>query len=177
MKYLKSFFKIVTILFIILLSLGIFFIFKWWMPWMWNEVPWYTLTETYIKIWDYSIWKQKFQYNICHKENRCLNGKILWAKMKNNNIYVYYKFNYSTVSSINNTTQKETIRWYNYEVYSLDKSKYIDNLNQIPEFWYIDWSWLKFYSEVDLKKLDENKQKIFHDLKINPTIIINWVSH
>ena len=77
---------IVTVIWFLLLS--VLLVLIWWMPWMSFEVPWYKLTEIYLTMWDYSIWKQKFQYNICHKKDGCIEGKILWLKEENNNIYM-----------------------------------------------------------------------------------------
>lgn len=85
----KKIYKNIIIIVLLLIILPLLLFLIWWMPWMSFEVPWNKLTETYLKIGNYNIWKQKFQYNICNNEKWCLNWKILWFREIENNIYIY----------------------------------------------------------------------------------------
>jgi hypothetical protein len=172
-KLLKSFLNIWLWVILILLVLVWIWILIWWMPWMWFEVPWNKLTETYFITWNYKIWKQKFQYNICHNKKWCINWKILWFKEIESNIYIYIKVNYWIISLW------DWIKSYDYELYKTNYSDIIDidNLNDLPKYWYLSNDELIFYSENDLKNLSEVQQKIFKDLEETPTIIIDWIDY
>ncbi|EKD66723.1 MAG: hypothetical protein ACD_49C00019G0001 [uncultured bacterium (gcode 4)] len=173
----KKIIKIVLVTIFLIPILWVILILIWWMPWMSFEVPWYKLTETYLTMWDYSIWKQKFQYNICHKKEGCIEGKILWLKEKNNDIYIYYKLNYWTFSSIDKISKIETIDGFRYEFFKKSNRITVYSLNNLPKYWFLSKNELKFYSENDLEKLDKGKQDIFKELVNNPKIIINWVDY
>jgi len=134
---------------------------------MWSEIPWYKLTETYLKVWDYKIWKQKWFYNICHNNNWCLNWEILGIK---NNTYFFIKLN--------------NWKWYigeeeffGYKLFKKDNRIVVYNLNDLPKFWILNWNNLEFYSQNDLKNLSKEKQNIFKELEKNPKIIINWTDY
>jgi len=146
--------------------------------WMSSEVPWSKLTETYLKIWDYSIWEQKFLNNTCHKDKTiwCLNWELLWTKIVNNNeIYIYYKLNYWTGFLTDKSGKK--IQFYSYEIYKNKDRNSANTIDQIPEFWYSNWGSLEFYSESDLDELGSSKRETFKELEKNPTIIIDGVNH
>ena len=174
MKSLLRIFSAIVLVSFVLVGIWILI---WWMPWMSFETPWYNLTETYLTIWDYSIWKQKFQYNICHKSEGCLDWKILGLQKIDENIYMYYKLNYSTVSSVNDLTNKETIRWYNYELLKFKGSKFVDNLDLMPQFFVLSWNTLQTYSNKDSDKLPKEKQNILSELVKSQRIIINNIDY
>ncbi len=173
MNFLKSALKVSFLVFIISFLIIMIMILKWGMPGMSSEIPWYNLTETYIKKWDYSIWKQKFQYNICHEKEGCLNWKILWLKEKEDKIYMYIKINYSKWGSFDEKTWEIEVKNYDFYLYNRKKYIIVNDINELPTFWYLSWNKLEFYSEKDLSKLPEEQQNTFREIKKNPTIIIN----
>jgi hypothetical protein len=171
-KITKFIFKIILSTSIIGLVLVIIWIFIWWMPWMSFEVPWNKLTETYLKVWDYKIGKQKFQHNICHKKDWCIIWKILWLKIDENDyIYIYYELNHS-----NGYIWVEKENFYAYRIYKNYEisDTIIYDLNDLPKFFILTWSSLNLYSENDLETLPQEQQEIFKELEENPSIIINW---
>jgi hypothetical protein len=173
-----------SILIIILLSPFIwllYLMFFWGWFWMMSEVPWNKLTQTYLKIWDYTIWKQKWFYNICSTSSWCLDWEIWWFKEVNSNIYIYIEVNYW------NWISWDT-KFYDYNLfkwkptlfgssYMYDTDVTIYDLNDLPKYWYLSNNSLKLYSENDLKRLPQEQQQIFKELEKNPTIIIDWVDY
>lgn len=142
----------------------------WWFPW-----KSYNLTKKYLSIWDYSIWKQQYYYNICHKKEWCLNWEILWTNQNWNNIYIYIKINTWSWYTINKDNQK--ITFFSYEFFKNSNRNYVENNIDLPKYWYLSDDKLEFYSENDLKNLSQEMQDIFKELEKNPTIIIDWIQY
>lgn len=143
---------------------------------MWSEVTGNKLTEKYIDIGNYSIWKQKFLNNLCSKDESlwCLNAELLWTRITDNNeAYVYFNLNYSTVTGIDS----KEIGGYFFNLYKKSESQFVKDIKLIPEYWYVHWSVLDLYTKVDLDKLDANKKEIFKELERNPSVIINGINH
>lgn len=164
--------KIIKVLVILILSIPLLWllgILIWWMPWMGAEIPWYKLTETYKKVWDYSVWKQKWFYNICHKEEGCLNWELLWYKEIDEKTFVYIGLKEWIITSID---EKEVLDYY-YTLYKKSNRIYANTLNDLPKFWYLKNNQLEFYSENELSNLSEEKRKIFKEWKKNPVIEID----
>lgn len=86
---------------------------------------------------------------------------------------MYYKFNYSTFSSIDKNTKIETIDGFRYEFFKNSNRITVYNLNDLPKYLHLSSNELKYYSENDLGKLDKKKQNIFKELVNNTKIIIN----
>lgn len=169
---LSSTFRIILWISILSLLLLATILFIWWTPWKSSS-----LTERYITIWDYSIWKQQYYYNICNKKSGCFNWELLWLKQSWNSLYLFIKANYSTFWTTDDTTWTFNIEWYHYNLFKEYEIKSYYNKNEIPKYWYLSWNNLEFYSENDLEKLSKEKQDIFKKLEKNPTIIINWVDY
>lgn len=178
-KILDFILKYSIVLIILFPIIGFWYImFYWGWFWMSSEVPWSKLTQTYLKIWDYSIWKQKWLNNVCskNKEPWCLNWELLWIEVVGSDeAYIYFKLNYWTWSSIDKSGKR--IDFYSYEIYKNKDRNNANSMNQIPKFWYLNWGSLDFYSEWDLDKLSSDKEEAFKELEKNPTIIMDGVNH
>lgn len=169
----KNLWILSVIFFWILFTSALGIIFFWWWFGMINETPWNKLTEVYLESWDYEIWKQKWFYNICNKKDWCLNWEILWLEEIYNDTYIYVKINYWSWYIIDkNNEQKD---FYRYRLYSDELE--INNLSEIPKYWYLSNNKLIFYSENELKNLSEEQQIIFKELETKPRIIINWINY
>lgn len=175
----KSIFNIILWVLLLGITISILSIFKWWFPWMSFEVPWKHLTETYLEVWDYKIWKQKFQYNICHNKKWCLDGKILWFEIINDIWYALFDINYGSWKTIYKSW--EIKYYYSYVIYK--NSKYsikdtvVNKITDLPKFSLLRDNKLEFYSENDLEKLSEIERQIFEDLEKKPSIIIEWINY
>lgn len=168
-KYIKFFFWIIS--WIIVLSIIWLWIvwFIWWFPW-----KSYNLTEKYLKIWNYSIWKQDYYYNICDNREWCLNWEILWLKQNRNDIYIYIRINHWIWSVGLN---KNKIDFFSYYLFNRNDYYKVNNINDLPEYWLIQDNNLSFYSENDLQNLPKEQKQIFKELEQNPKIIINRVDY
>lgn len=172
-------------IFIIILLLPIIWIsyllFFWWWFWMMYEVPGRKLTEEYLTIWNYTIWKQKWFYNICSNWSWCLNWKVLGCQQNNNEVYIYIDINYWNWIIWNKKFYSYTLYKWNSTLFSWAQLKNNDfiiyNLNELPKYWYLSNNELKIYSESDLKDLSQEQQNIFKELEKNPRVVINWVDY
>lgn len=166
--------KIIKILVVFILSTPLLWwlgILIWWIPWMSSELPWYNLTETYKKIWNYSIWKQKWFNNICHDDKWCLNWEILWIYQETENIYIYVRINYWNLTIVDKNNIESV--FFDYDLYNNTDRIRVNSLNDLPKFWYFDDNKLKFYSQNNLVNLSEEQRKIFEELEENPIIKID----
>lgn len=142
------------------------------------ETPWRNLTETYTKIWDYKIWKQKFQHNICHSKKWCIQWELLWFfEWNGGQKYIYYKLNYSIFYWWNNQTEDITVRGYHYYLYTMYETQTIDSLDFLPKFWLLSENNLEFYSQNDLEKLTVDQKNIFEKLEQSPSIVIDGIDY
>lgn len=90
-------------------------------------------------------------------------------------IYIYIKINYwSWIITDKNNLETN---FYAYDLYKNNDRIRINNLNEIPKFWFLSNNELKFYSENDLQTLSTEVQSIFKELEQNPTIFINWINY
>jgi len=164
----KSTFRVLLWIIILWLILLWIVLLIWWSPW-----KSYNLTEKYLSIWDYSIWRQQYYYNICHKKEWCFNWEILWLNQKRDNIYIYIKINYWVIKSIDDTI----ILDYYYNIYKNSNRIYTKNIEWIIKYWYLSNNELTFYSENDLISLSQEIQDIFKELEKNPKIVIDWIQY
>lgn len=136
------------------------------------ETPWYKLTETYLKTWDYKIWKQKWFNNICNVDKWCFNWKMLWLKQDWNDIFIYININYEK-----GIVGYEKNKKYYYNYFKKENHITIYNLNDLPKYWILSNNNLEFYSENDLENLSKEQQYIFNKLEEKPEIIINGIDY
>lgn len=168
----KSVFNIIVGVFLLGFIVIWISMMKWGMPW-----KSYKLTEIYLSVWDYNIWKQQYYNNICKKNIWCFNGELLWLREINNYIYIIIDTKYSKWWSINKETWEIEIKNYDYYMFERSNYKVVDNINDIPIYWYLSKNNLEFYSENDFDKLPENQRKIFEEIENNPSIVINEVNY
>lgn len=168
------FFLQYTIIFIICIPI-IFFLYLmlyWWFG-MSFESSWNKLTKTYLEIWDYTVWKQKWFYNICNKNQGCLDWEILGFKEVIDKKYLYIKMNYGSWYIINKNNERKDF----YRYYFDWKQWEINDVDDLPKYWYLSNNDLKLYSKNDLKNLSQEQQTILQELEKNPTIVINWIDY
>lgn len=145
--------------------------------------PWksYKLTEKYLTIWDYTIWKQQYYNNICSTSSWCLDWEIKWLKEINQEIYLFIQINHWNWTAWDKKFYGYTLyKWKPTlfeSTYKYDNKLTVNDLNDLPKFWHLSNNKLKFYSENDLSKLPQEQQNIFKELEKNPTIVIDGMDY
>jgi protein tyrosine phosphatase len=138
------------------------------------------INNFYWNIWkDYIIWDYNWTTRVCDKEESfCIHGDIKALKLDiDSRAYLLLElFSFTTTDNLWSISQY----WYSlffYKNNSKYKSNFVDKYEDIPKYWYLSWSDLKFYSENDLKNLTKEQQTIFKELEKNPKIVTDWITY
>lgn len=174
----KTLIKIILSLFAFIIVVNIYL----WLPFYLEQdkKAWRKLSEVYGDVWiNYEIWKHYWVNKICNKDKKvgCLNSELKGLKfIDDNNIYLYF-YLYRSVTNWSYKNEPSHILGYGYDLFLNSKNFFVQDEWDIPEFWYIYWGKIIFYSGKDLKKLPMEQQNIFKELEKNPTIVIDWVDY